>query len=236
MPRPVIAITSYVEPASWSVWRDVPAALLPHSYVRQVQQAGAIAVVVPPLGPDASENDVRDVLARIDGVILAGGVDVEPGRYGQRPHPTVQAARPDRDATELLLARVTAEDDVPLLGVCRGMHVMAVAAGGSLVQHVPDQVGHLGHAPARGAYGRHDVTTDSTSRLRQIIGERVTVATYHHQGVADAPGYVPTAWSSDGIVEAFEDPARTFRIGVQWHPEVGTDARLFAALVAASRR
>jgi putative glutamine amidotransferase len=80
------------------------------------------------------------------------------------------------------------------------------------------------------------VTTASTSQLRRIIGERVTVATYHHQGIADAPGYVPTAWSSDGVVEAFEDPSRPFRIGVQWHPEVGTDPRLFAALVAASRR
>jgi putative glutamine amidotransferase len=235
MPRPVIAITSYVEPASWNVWRDVPAALVPHAYVRHVQQAGALALVVPPLGPDASEDDVRDVLARVDGVILAGGVDVEPGRYGQRPHPTVQNARPDRDATELLLARVTAEQDVPLLGVCRGMQVMAVAAGGSLVQHLPDRVGHNGHAPAVGAYGQHDIATDSRSRLRQILGERVTVATYHHQGVADAPGHVPTAWSGDGVVEAFEDPAQLFRLGVQWHPEVGTDPRLFEALVAACR-
>jgi putative glutamine amidotransferase len=235
MARPVIGITSYVEPASWNAWRDVPVALVPHAYVRHVQQAGALAVVIPPLGPDAGEADVREVVSRLDGVILAGGVDVEPGRYGQRPHPMVQNARPDRDATELLLARVTAEQDVPVLGVCRGMQVMAVAAGGSLVQHLPDQVGHNGHAPAVASYGQHDVATDSRSRLRQILGEQVTVATHHHQGVADAPGHLPTAWSDDGVVEAFEDPAKLFRVGVQWHPEVGTDPRLFEALVAACR-
>ena len=145
--RPVIGITSYVEPASWSVWTDVPAALVPHGYVRHVHEAGGLAVVVPPLPDDATDDDARTVLSRLDGLILAGGVDVEPGRYGQEPHETVQLPRPDRDASELRLANVTAADDFPVLGICRGMQVMAVAAGGSLEQHLPERLGHHGHSP-----------------------------------------------------------------------------------------
>ncbi|MFY9914291.1 MAG: gamma-glutamyl-gamma-aminobutyrate hydrolase family protein, partial [Nocardioidaceae bacterium] len=135
--RPVIGITSYVEPASWAAWKDVPAALIPHGYVRHVHEAGGLAVIVPPLPDDATDDDAHEVLSRLDGLILAGGVDVEPARYGQDSHPTVQLPRPDRDASELLLAKVTAAYDVPLLGVCRGMQVMAVAAGGELEQHLP---------------------------------------------------------------------------------------------------
>ncbi|HEY7043717.1 MAG TPA: gamma-glutamyl-gamma-aminobutyrate hydrolase family protein [Nocardioidaceae bacterium] len=232
---PVIGITSYVEPASWSVWKDVPAALVPHGYVRHVHEAGGLAVVVPPLPDDATEHDAREVLSRLDGLILAGGVDVEPSRYGQQSHPTIQLPRPDRDASELLLADLTARLDVPVLGVCRGMQVMAVAAGGELEQHLPDRIGHTGHSPAPGLYGEHPVELAPGSRMRKVLGDQVTVATYHHQGVASFPGYTAAGWSTDGVVEAFEDGGARFRIGVQWHPEVGVDSRLFEALVEACR-
>ncbi len=184
MSRPVIGITSYVEPASWSVWTDVPAALIPHGYVRHVHEAGGLAVVVPPLPDDATDDDARTVLSRLDGLILAGGVDVEPGRYGQQPHETVQLPRPDRDVSELRLANVTAADDFPVLGICRGMQVMAVAAGGILEQHLPERLGHHGHSPSPGMYGEHPVELSPGSRLNRILGDQVTVATYHHQGVA----------------------------------------------------
>jgi len=233
--RPVIGITSYVEPASWAAWKDVPAALVPYGYVRQVHAAGGLAVVVPPLPDGADPGDAREVLSRLDGLILAGGVDVAPSRYDRQPHPTAQLPRPDRDASELLLARVTADDDVPVLGVCRGMQVMAVAAGGALEQHLPDRLGHQGHSPGSGMYGEHPVEISPGSRLHAILGDRVTVATYHHQGVESSPGYESVGWSPDGVVEAFEDAAAHFRLAVQWHPEVGADSRLFEALVAAAR-
>src|SRR3954471_23531126 len=166
--RPVIGITTYVEPASWALWRDVPAALVPHAYVRQVAEAGGLPLLVPPLPADATREDVRAVLGRLDGLILAGGVDVEPGRYGADPHPSVQTSRPDRDGSELELAVESAGSDLPVLGVCRGMQVMAVAAGGSLIQHVPDIVGTDLHSPGPATYGRHEVRIDRASRLGQV--------------------------------------------------------------------
>ncbi len=235
MRRPVIGITSYVEPATWAAWADVPAALIPHAYVQHVHAAGGLALVVPPLADDASDDDAREVLSRLDGLILAGGVDVEPSRYGEQPHPTVQPPRPDRDASELLLARVTGADDVPVLGVCRGMQVMAVAGGGALEQHLPDRLGHTDHSPGPGRYGEHPVEMAPGTRLHKILGNAVIVPTYHHQGVASWPGYEPAGWSTDGVIEAFEDPGSRFRLAVQWHPEVGDDPRLFEALVEAAR-
>lgn len=233
--RPVIGVTSYVEPASWSAWRDVPAALVPHAYVRQVAAVGGIAVIVPPLPEDASDDDARDILRRVDGLIIAGGADVESGRYGAAPHPSAQLPRRDRDASELMLARVTAAEGIPLLGVCRGMQVMAVAAGGELEQNLPDRLGSTRHAPGRGRYGSHGVRIAEGSRLHDILGDEVTVPTYHHQGVVAAPGYRLCAWADDGVLEAFEHPDEPFRIGVQWHPEAGDDPRLFLRLVEAAR-
>jgi putative glutamine amidotransferase len=232
--RPVIGVTTYVEPASWSNWRDVPAALVPHAYVRQIVSAGGLAVLVPPLPDDAGEAETREILSRLDGLIIAGGVDVEPARYDHAAHPLAQAPRRDRDRSELLLASVTATDDVPLLGVCRGMQIMAVAAGGALDQHLPDLIGATTHAPGVGLYGTHPVRPAAGSVVGGLLGDEVTVATYHHQGVAEAPGYLSSAWADDGILEAIEDPAASFRIGVQWHPEVGDDPRLFTALVEAA--
>jgi putative glutamine amidotransferase len=234
MSRPVIGITTYVEPASWAVWHNVPAALIPHAYVRQVAAAGGLPLLVPPLPEGTSEADVKELLSRLDGLILAGGADVEPAQYGAEPHPSVQAPRRDRDGSELSLARASAGTDLPVLGICRGMQVMAVAAGGYLWQHLPDRVGNNSHAPAPGSYGNHEVRIDPGSRLGAILGERVDVATYHHQGVGEHPGLNATAWSDDGLLEAFEDNGAAFRLGVQWHPEVGTDPRLFEALVEAA--
>jgi len=234
--RPVIGVTSYVEPASWSNWRDVPAALVPHAYVRQLNGAGALTLLVPPLPADATDEDAREVLARLDGLIIAGGVDVESGRYGHDPHPLAHSPRADRDSSELAFARVTAADDVPLLGVCRGMQIMAVAAGGSLDQHLPDQLGTTLHAPGVGMYGTHRVRPAAGTLVGDILGLEITVATYHHQGVADAPGYRQSAWAEDGVLEAIEDPEATFRIGVQWHPEPGDDPRLFEQLVASAKQ
>lgn len=231
--RPVIGITSCVEPAAWRVWRNEPAVLLPHRYVHHVQQVGGVAVLLPPLGEPVSDESVA-VLERLDGLVLSGGVDVEPSRYGEEPHATVQAPRPERDASELALVERAVELDLPLLGVCRGMQLMAVAAGGSLVQHLPDKIGTADHSPGPATYGRTVVGIAPGSRLASVLGEHVEVSCYHHQGVAAHPGYEASAWASDGTLEAIESPDARWRLGVQWHPEVGSDPRLFEALVGAA--
>lgn len=232
--RPVIGISTYLEPSSWGDWTEVAAALIPHHYVEKVERAGGVAVLIPPRS-DADTGWARAVLQRLDGLILAGGVDIDPVRYGQDRHPSVQAARQDRDAAELSLATISAELDLPVLGICRGMQVMAVAAGGSVEQHIPDRVGHLGHAPAPATYGSHRVRIEDGSLLASLLGAEIEVPSYHHQSVAEHPGYRPTAWDpDDGTLEAMEDPAARFRLAVQWHPEVASDSRLFDALVTAS--
>lgn len=230
--RPLVGLTTYCEPASWGVWRDVPAALVPQAYVDALRAAGARVVLIPPQREPAPQ-EAADLVAGLDALVVAGGPDVDPARYGQRPHAVLQAPRPDRDDLDLALVEAAVAADLPLLGVCRGMQVMAVAAGGALEQHLPDVVGHDGHCPSPGAYGTHEVRTASGSHVRRVLGERVDVPTYHHQGVLAHPGYVATAWADDGVVEAIEATSARFRLGVQWHPEVSTDLRLFEALVMA---
>jgi putative glutamine amidotransferase len=225
--RPVIGITCYVEDAAWGVWHT-RAALVPYSYVRHVTAAGARAVMLPPDDLDA------DLLGRLDGLLLAGGADVGPERYAAAPHPRT-VSRPDRDAGELALLGAALRADLPVLGVCRGMQLLTVAAGGSLNQHLPETCGHERHQPAPGRYGDHPVTVVEGSRLHAILGPAPHVNSYHHQAVVDPGTLAVTAHADDGVIEAVEDPARRFVLGVQWHPEELTDPRLFEAFVEAAR-
>jgi len=233
MTPPLIGLSSYVGPASWRTWRDVPAALVPQAYVDHVLAVGGVPVIVPPAA--TSTPELLDVLAdRLDGLILIGGPDLDPALYGLRRHPLAQVPAPERDAAETALLVMMRQRQRPILGICRGSQVMAVAAGGQLVQHLPDVLGHDGHSPGPGVYGEHDVRIAVDSRAGAILGESSRVSSYHHQGLDEHPGYVATAWAPDGTVEAIEDPDLPFCIGVLWHPEVGTDPRLFQALVAAA--
>ncbi len=227
--RPVIGITTYVEQARWGVW-DAPAALLPFRYVPQVEAAGAIAVLLPP-----TANSDPDLLGRLDGVVFAGGADLSPLLYGEEPHPETLGVREARDSAEIPLLRAALERGTPVLGICRGMQLMSVVAGGSLVQHLPETVGHERHRPEAGVYGQHEVSVASGSRLHDIVGDTLTVPSYHHQGLADAGTLTVTAWADDDTPEAVEDPTKRFAVGVLWHPEMSEDLRLFEALVAAAR-
>ncbi|WP_430783882.1 gamma-glutamyl-gamma-aminobutyrate hydrolase family protein [Actinoplanes sp. G11-F43] len=225
--RPIIGITSYVLPAHWGVWVDLPTTLVPHDYAEAVRLAGGRAVVLPPDDLDA------DVLDRLDGLVLSGGPDVAPAHYGQTAGPHT-VTHPERDTAELLLLRAALDRDLPLLGVCRGMQLLTVAAGGSLHQHLPDLLGHEKHRPGPGVYGSRSAGFAPGSRIAALMGDDTTINCFHHQGVADPGSLTVTGWADDGLPEAVEDPDRRFVLGVQWHPEVSRDRRLFGALVAAA--
>ncbi|HEX2705248.1 MAG TPA: gamma-glutamyl-gamma-aminobutyrate hydrolase family protein [Candidatus Lustribacter sp.] len=231
--RPVIGITTYVELASWGLWRDAPAALVPHGYVAHVESAGGVALLVPPR-VGASAAVVAAVLGSLDGLVIAGGADVDPARYGADRHPSVEPSRADRDSMELALVRGAVARDLPLLGICRGMQVMAIAAGGSLIQHVPDVTGSAAHSPALATFGSTQVSTVDGSLVAGIVGARMEVPCCHHQAVASAPGYVASASASDGVMEAMEAPDARFRMAVQWHPEASTETALMRALILAA--
>jgi putative glutamine amidotransferase len=216
-----------VEPATWGVWHDLETALVPNAYVQAVTVAGGRAVLLPPDDLDA------DVLRMLDGLVLGGGADLSPQLYGAQPEPLTDT-RPHRDAAEMLLARTALERDLPILGVCRGMQILAIAAGGRLHQHLPDVLGHEKHRPAPGVYGSHHARFAAGSRIVALMGDDTEVNCYHHQGVADAGTLTVTGRTEDGLAEAVEDPAHRFVLGVQWHPEVHRDKRLFGALVHAA--
>ncbi len=239
--RPVIGITCYVNAIDRPPWLAEPCAILPRTYLDQVAEAGGIAVILPPSTTDAcdepaAQERARQTLERVDGLILAGGEDVDASRYAALPHPKAQTPDPDRDAWELTLARVSGEVGIPVLGVCRGLQIMAVAAGGTLDQHLPDTVGTDHHLATPGVFTPHPVRVAAGSLLGGLIGSGDRdVPAYHHQAVDRLRGYLPSAWASDGVVEAFEDPHARFRLAVQWHPEASDDLRVVRGLIAAAR-
>jgi putative glutamine amidotransferase len=228
---PVIGITTYREEAAWGVWRQA-ADVLPAQYAQAVEGVGGVPVLLPPVGADGA---AVAVVARLNGLVVAGGADVDPARYGAAPHPRTAGWRPDRDAWELALLDAAYAVGLPVLGVCRGMQLMAVHAGGVLEQHTPDRVGDERHSPGGDAFGSVPVATTSGSRLAALVGERVTVNCHHHQAVASAPGFDPVARAADGTLEAMEAPGEIFRVAVQWHPETLADIGLLEGLIEAAR-
>ncbi|WP_051712419.1 gamma-glutamyl-gamma-aminobutyrate hydrolase family protein [Spirillospora albida] len=226
---PLIGVTAQLEPARWGQWiRE--AALLPVPYVRAVERAGGVPVLLPPTG---SLRGLDPLLERLDGIVLAGGGDLDPELYGAERHPETGPPQPRRDRFELALVRAAIAADVPFLAICRGMQALNVARGGTLVQHLPEVVGHDGHAPSPGRFAAHPVRIGATSLTGKILGEAADVPTYHHQAVGRlGKGLVAVAWADDQVVEAVELQGHRFAVGVQWHPEEGDDGRLFEALVA----
>ncbi|GAA5116907.1 gamma-glutamyl-gamma-aminobutyrate hydrolase family protein [Pseudonocardia adelaidensis] len=228
-PRPVVGITAYGEHARYGVW-DNESVLLPRTYPDVVIAAGGVPVLLPPVPESAAAVD------RLDAVVLAGGPDVGPDRYGAAPHPRTGAPRPDRDGAELAVLHRALERGIPVLGVCRGAQILNVALGGTLVQHVPDVVGHSGHNPSPGVFGTVEVALEPGSRVGAALGPVATVRCHHHQALDRlADGLVVTGRAADGLVEAVERSGAPWVVGVQWHPEeVATDVRLMTALVRAA--
>jgi putative glutamine amidotransferase len=230
MSRPVIGITCYVESASFTVWQDTAAALLPYAYVEHVVRAGGQPVLLPPAG------DPAELVGRLDGLILAGGGDIDPARYGAEPHERSGYVRKFRDEAEFTLLTEALNAGLPYLGICRGLQVLNVTLGGSLHKHLPDVVGHTGHCPGPGRFGHLPITPAPGSRVAKVLGEHpLAVPHYHHQAVDRlAPGLTVTAGTQDGTIEAVElDSSGSFTVAVQWHPEAAEDGALFEALVRA---
>ncbi|MGA2928761.1 MAG: gamma-glutamyl-gamma-aminobutyrate hydrolase family protein [Solirubrobacteraceae bacterium] len=231
--RPVIGISTSLTRARWSAW-DQRAALLPFAYVEAIQRAGAQALMIAP-DPVLVEHP-DEVLDHLDGLIISGGSDIDPSAYGHDPHPQTTGTVPERDRLELALTRRAVQRDMPVLGICRGMQLLNVAFGGTLIQHLPDEVGHNDHRRVPGSFdgADHDVHLQPGSLAARAAGEDVHVTlSHHHQGVATSgAGLEVTGHSAlDDLPEAIEAPGQTFVLGVQWHPEADARSRVIKALV-----
>lgn len=232
----MIGICTAIERAKWGVW-DQSAALLPIAYIEAVQRAGGLVAMLPP-DPQLVE-DPDQALALLDGLILAGGADIDPASYGQDAHPETVDTVPARDAFEIALARAAIEREVPLLGICRGMQLINVARGGTLVQHLPERVGHHEHRRVPGSFegAEHDVVLTDGSLAATAAGELVhSTRSHHHQGVDRlGEGLLVSGVSTlDDLPEAIELPDAQFVLGVQWHPEADVASSVVGALIDAA--
>ena len=236
---PVIGITTYEDQASWRGW-SARAAMLPYVYVDAVRRSGGRPILLPPGGDD---EEASATAASLDGLVVAGGPDIDPVRYGASRHPRTQAPVTLRDAWDLSLTGHALRLGVPLLAICRRWQVLNVCRGGTLHQHLPDLVGHGRHDGPPYGFGLHQVRISPDSTLATILtgGEVFEVPTKHHQSVdLLGDGLKAVAWEQDGTIEAVEpgpselDDFSGFVLGVQWHPEQGSDLRVFSALVRAA--
>src|SRR5215469_5190713 len=231
MGRPIIGITGELEAARWRNWiRE--AVVSPVTYTRAVERAGGAPVILPPVPSDS----VPSLIAKIDALVVAGGRDVDPSLYSEAPHEQSDAPDHRRDRFEILMTRAAIDADLPFLAISRGMHILNVVRGGTLIQHLPDRLKSESHRPDPVKMTIHDVQLSAASKLGQVLGATAQVPAAHHQAIDRiASGLLTVAWTPDQVVEAVEVQGHKFGLGVQWHPEEGDDQRIFEALVAAAR-
>jgi putative glutamine amidotransferase len=230
---PLIALSTYRQPAKWASW-DCEAAVLQTSYIDCIAEAGGRPVMLPPAhGLGASAESVSVVADRLDALILVGGADVDPSRYGAPKDPATGELHPWRDENELLLLEAFLTAEKPVLTICRGTQILNTFAGGTLHQDLPGVIDNRTHQPGPGLFGEVTVNAEPESRIAEALGLSFGVQCSHHQAIDElGEGLLVTARSEDGVIEAVEAEDR-FLVGVQWHPEQSRDTRLFAALVAA---
>jgi putative glutamine amidotransferase len=230
-----IGICAAVERVRRDPWDEV-VTMVQRTYPDAVQRAGALALVLP---PDEAAVDSPDLLLdRIDGLLLAGGADVDPESYGADRHPETGVTWLERDRFELALTRRAIERQIPVLGACRGMQILNIALGGTLHQDLPGVVGTDVHRHTPGVFGDHEVRLEPGSLAARAVGDdRTLVKSHHHQGLADlGEGLIATGWSTDDdLVEAVELRGEPYVLGVLWHPEQDEASRVIASLVEAAR-
>jgi putative glutamine amidotransferase len=231
MGRPIIGITGELEAARWGNWiRE--AVVSPVSYTRAVERAGGTPIVLPPV----PANSVPGLIAVLDGLLLTGGRDVDPSLYDEEPHPETDTPDHRRDRFELAIARAAIEADLPFLAIGRGLHILNIARGGTLIQHLPDRLGNESHRPDPIKLTTHDVQVSAASKLGRALGGAAHVPAAHHQAINRiGNGLLTVAWTEDQVIEAVELQGHRFGIGVQWNPEDGDDLRLLEALVTATK-
>jgi putative glutamine amidotransferase len=237
MRAPVIGICAAIERARWGVW-DQSAVLLPRSYISALQAAGAVALMLPP-DPAVSADPDR-LLDLIDGLLLAGGSDVDPDLYGAARAAETQHTVRERDEFEIALTRRALERDMPFLGICRGLQVLNVAQGGTLIQDLPTLLGHNEHCRVPGSFdgAEHSVRLAASSHAAQAAGEESHTTLSHHHQAVDQLGedLVISGWAEgDELPEAIELPDKRFALGVQWHPEADVASQIIATLVEEAR-
>jgi putative glutamine amidotransferase len=236
MAMPAIGICAAIERVSWGVWNRYEVTLAPRTYVTAVQSAGGLGIVLPP--DEAAVEDPDLLLDRVDGLMLAGGADIDPASYGAETRAETTGTWPERDRFELALTRRALERDMPVLGICRGMQLLNVVLGGTLDQHLPESVGNEVHRTVAGSFGEHLVWLESGSLAHTAAGaEGFVVWSHHHQGIDRVgEGLRVSGWSvQDDLVEAIELPGKRFALGVIWHPEENPESEVIAALVEAAR-
>jgi len=228
-----IGLSTYLEHTEMGLWKR-PATVLPKVYSDCVIAAGGVVLALPPQPPAPAA--VARVLDAVDGLIITGGKDVDARLYGQEPHPENDAPRPDRDAWEIALVRAALERDLPFLGICRGLQVLNVALGGTLIQHLPDVIGSTRYSYGNATFADNPVHTVPGTRIAGMLGPELTVKSYHHQALDRvADGLTVSARGDDGVVQAVEIDGARFGVAVQWHPEESPDdLRLFEGLIAAA--
>lgn len=223
--RPLIGITASTREIVWDGWTmDVD--MIPSPYHRVVRQCGGIPVLIPPGG------DAADILDKIDGLIVSGGPDIAPETYGQEPSPHTTEYYPLQDKSEIELIRGAMERDMPALLICRGFQLFALMHGGEMAQHLPETPGFEKHGGHHGLTTEHEVNLTPGSQLAELLGERVTVNSTHHQGITEAGSLeVVGRGSEDGLVEAVAKVGLTYFIAVQWHPERIGHINLYQQLI-----
>lgn len=221
----------YAERVAWGNW-DTDAVVLHRNYPDRIVLAGGVPLLLPPAGRAQAAAAAVSALA---GLVLTGGSDLDPARYRAAQDSRTTGIRPERDAWESYLLAAALSAGIPVLGICRGAQLLNVAFGGTLYQHLPDQVGHEGHRPGAGRFADNPVTLDPALLPGSLLGPAAAARCSHHQAVDElGAGLVATGWHADGTIEAVCAPERRFVVGVQWHPEAGDDLRVFQGLVAAA--
>jgi putative glutamine amidotransferase len=234
--KPIIGLSTYLEPAGTAGCGTVNAAFLPETYLAPIIAAGGVPTLLPP--QPVAHGVVEALVGRLDGLLIPGGWDVDPALYGQEAHPETGEPRRERDAWEQALIREALRQDVPLLCICRGEQLLNVTLGGTLHQHLPDVVGNGQYQLGGYAFNQIPVDVRPDSQLARLIGpDTQIVPVAHHQAVDRlGEGLIAAAWSEDQVVEAIEYPANTFTLGIQWHPEeLPEDFGLFRGFVEAAR-